>query len=163
MTHVSKLTSEPAHTTSAITAGSIRRAAVLLVLIGAVAMPATYWIAQATLGHRVTSANTWLQQPRIAATLGVVGVVGVAMLSLVPLWLARRASPAQQLNAQLGHVILRLLLTAGGLIGLLLALPQSSRLPVALFGLGTYVLTWAVDFLVLFQKPADSPHKLRET
>ncbi|MEO0515072.1 MAG: hypothetical protein AAF086_07240 [Planctomycetota bacterium] len=133
---------------------AIRRAAVTLTAIGVVGLPATYYLATLVFGSTETPS-----QPlsRIAAaTLAGAWVWGVALLGLVPLWMARVAPPAQQVNARLGHVMIRLLLTAGGLVVLLLQLPEIDRLTVGFFGLGWYALTWVIDFALLRMNAAQA-------
>ncbi|MEL7088571.1 MAG: hypothetical protein AAGL98_09070 [Planctomycetota bacterium] len=133
---------------------SVRRAAVALALMGAAGLPATYFVADWLMGSGDGSDN--VISPTLAATAAGGWVWFIAIMGLAPLWLARRASPAQQVNARLGHVLVRLLLTAGGLMGLLLWLPENNRLAVGLFGLGWYVLTWVVDFGLLQTNAAQS-------
>lgn len=126
---------------------AIRRAAIALVLLGAMGLPATYFLA--TLVFSATPAPGDPIAPLAAAVIAGAWVWLVALLGLAPLWLARVSPPADQVNARLGHVMIRLLLTAGGLVVLLLQLPENDRLTVGLFGLGWYVLTWVIDFMVL--------------
>lgn len=132
----------------------VRRAAIALAVMGVVGLPITYAIARAGLGSDRLGDSPWTATS--AATLAGAWVWLVAMLGLVPLWLARTAPPTQQVNARLGHVLLRLLLTAGGLVVLLLTLPESDRLTVGLFGLGWYALTWLVDFGLLRMNAAQA-------
>jgi cytochrome b561 len=100
-------------------------------------------------------AGRFLETPQVLpATAAGAWVWGVALLGLVPLWLARTAPPAQQVNARLGHVVLRLLFTAGGLVGLLLLMPENDRMRIGLVGLVWYGLTWVIDFGLLRQSAA---------
>jgi len=125
---------------------AIRKAAIALVLLGTLGLPLTYFVAGATLEAGEAGdplAGVW------PAMIAGAWVWLVALLGLVPLWLARTAPPAQQVNARLGHVMIRLLLTAGGLVVLLLQLPENDRLTVGFFGLGWYALTWVIDFTLL--------------
>lgn len=125
---------------------NVRRAFVALVALAVIGLPATFGLATAIF----TPDRVW------PAVICSGWVLGVAILGLAPLWLARTAPPAHQINARLGHVLLRLLFTAGGLIALLLYLPEDDRLAVAAFGLGWYAVTWVIDFGLLRPSPAQA-------
>lgn len=132
----------------------VRRAAIALVLLGALGLPATYVLAAKVFGSAGGPGDAL---PQVwPATIAGIWVWLVALLGLAPLWLARRSPPTHQVNARLGHVMLRLLLTAGGLVVLLLVLPENDRLAVGLFGIGWYVLTWVIDFSLLRTRPAQA-------
>ncbi|MEM9419745.1 MAG: hypothetical protein AAGA25_11950 [Planctomycetota bacterium] len=136
-----------------MTAG-IRKAAVALAAMGAVGLPATYFLAQAMLGE---ADREWDGPSMVlCATIAGAWVWAAALVGLAPLWMARQAAPAQQVNARLGHVLIRLLLTAGGLIAFLLYLPEENRLTIGLFALGWYALTWVIDFGLLRMNAAQA-------
>ena len=133
----------PAPRTSPRRPDRLRAAAVALALLAAVGLPLTWFLA-----------STWLEMGRgleISAVIVSAWVWLIAMLGLALLAWARRLPPAQQVNARLGHVVFRLLLTAGGLILYLLTLAPDDRAGVGFFGLGWYALTWLADLAVLRQ------------
>ena len=76
----------------------IRRALVALAAMALAGLPVTFGLASVLLGP----GQVW---PAVASG-GWVIVVAIA--GLLPLWVARTGSPAQQINARLGHVLLRL-------------------------------------------------------
>ncbi len=141
------MTNGPLPTGTIDLSSAIRKAAMALVLLGALGLPATFILAGLALG---SAGGPGDPLPALwPAMIAAAWVWLVAMLGLVPLWLARVAPPAQQVNARLGHVMIRLLLTAGGLVVLLLQLPENDRLTVGFFGLVWYALTWMIDFMLL--------------
>jgi hypothetical protein len=146
------VTDEGPAPTATVSAAGLRRAALALLGLGLVGLPATWGLAQLAGGRDAavpTAAGAWVWL--------------VALLGLLPLWLTRGAAPATQVNALLGHVVLRLLLTAGGLILLLLVLPKDRRFGVGLTGLIWYILTWIIDAFCLFVSPRRPVHKGAET
>lgn len=119
----------------------------MLTIIGVLGLPVTYGLAGLLLSPDEAAGGGF--DASAAATAAGAWVWVVALLGLVPLWTARNAQPAQQVNARLLHVVVRLMLTAGGLIVFLLLLPEKDRLGVGLFGLGWYALTWTIDLQLL--------------
>lgn len=77
-------------------------------------------------------------------------VMAIAFISLIPLALAARAThPATAINALLGAVVLRLMLTAAGILGYLLSLPPDLRRPVGLLAIAWFSVSWLIELGIL--------------
>ncbi|MEM6393170.1 MAG: hypothetical protein AAF797_10390 [Planctomycetota bacterium] len=84
-----------------------------------------------------------------ALITGIV-VVGIALFSVLPLWLSRQTPrPAAALNAVMGSLGMRLILTAGGLIVYLVKLPPELRRPAGLVAVGWFTASWIIELGIL--------------
>jgi hypothetical protein len=114
----------------------------------------------------IVAGLTWgIAGPRWAIVTLITGgiVLAAAVLGLSALKLIEKQDPTPggRINARLAHVVTRLLLTAAGLIGYLLTLPESQRRIAGFIGIGWYVVTWAIDFyLVRDQRPQQRQESL---
>ncbi|MEM6459554.1 MAG: hypothetical protein AAF710_09210 [Planctomycetota bacterium] len=115
--------------------------------LAAVAVPATGW-----------AVGRWgdaeLVRPAVVATAIV---WGASLVALLPLWAARHADAGRRANTRLGHVVLRLMLTAGGLAAYLVTLPEPMRRPVGFVALGWYAAGWAIDLWRLKRAESGTP------
>ncbi|MEM9883587.1 MAG: hypothetical protein AAF800_11785 [Planctomycetota bacterium] len=125
----------------------VKTAAAATLGLAAAAVPATGW-AVARWG------DAELVRPAVVATAIV---WAASLVSLVPVWMTRHADPARRSSARLAHLVLRLLLTAGGLAAYLVTLPEPMRRPVGFVALGWYAAGWAVDLWRLKRAESDTP------
>lgn len=123
----------------------IRFKGLLLALMGiaVVGLPLAWWLAGA--GGRPD-----LQMP--AVVTGVI-VIAASLVGLIPLWLTRDSDPmTQAVTGRLGHMVIRLLLTAGGLVFYLVLQPEDARFSAGLIALGWYLVGWVFEWIFLYQQ-----------
>ncbi|MEM1213948.1 MAG: hypothetical protein AAGI68_16805, partial [Planctomycetota bacterium] len=95
---------------------------------------------------------------RAAAFITAAIVLVIAFVSLIPLWLAARTThQATAINALLGAVVLRLMLTAAGVLGYLLSLPPEARRPAGLFAVGWFAVSWMIELGILIPSLRNRP------
>lgn len=129
---------------------ALRRAAWSWLALAVVGLPAAWWLTQAS--DRVD-----LQLP--AMITGAI-VVCASLVSLLPIIITRHADAmTREVSGRLGHITMRLLLTAGGLIFYLVSLPETQRFAVGLIALAWYALSWIIELISLAPKPAHPPRQ----
>ncbi|MEM6551834.1 MAG: hypothetical protein AAF750_06880 [Planctomycetota bacterium] len=107
------------------------------------------YTALAAIGLPLTALLTATHLRTPALITGAI-VLAIALLSVLPLWLsAKTTSPAAALNAVLGSVVIRLMLTAAGLLGYLLTLSPELRRPVGLIAVAWFAVSWIIELGIL--------------
>lgn len=126
------------------------RSAVGWVVLGAIGLPLSWWgLSAAGRGDL-----------RVAASATGAVVLLAALLSLLPMVLTRHAGPAvREVSGRLMQVVLRLVLTAGGLVLVLLSLPDGERALAGLIGLGWYAVSWGIGLVFLIPERSRSPRQ----
>jgi len=116
------------------------RMAGAMVGLGVVGLPLA-WVLAGAMGR---------DDLRVPAVITGLIVVIASLVGLMPLWLTRHADPTtKHVTGRMGHIMLRLFLTGGGLLAYLFVLPETQRLSAGFVAIGWYVLSWLVELFFL--------------